>query len=1116
MDDSSVGKTSGFSVSNDGEAPPSLNSEVLAGSRISAETGLEDDSGLEDTEKDVPQTGLDKVDQVNGLDETGQSGSEKINDQKNDTDSSSIVTQTGQSQVSEVKIPRGRGRPPRNANRTDIGPSGLVSITSIWADDDKPKGKRGRPRLRPLGPEEKTEPEVAPNKPLKVKRPKGPSDILHDIIHRLYKRDKQQIFAEPVNSEFVPDYYHVIKNPMDFSTMRKKVSQGEYKDFDSFAADIRLIISNCYTYNKIGTMVYRMGLILEETWDKSLEGSKTRYEQAIRNVQEYEEKKNAGEIISDSDSEHQQMPAWNQTPCSPHATESPNPSNQRSMVTRRMEARLSNAQSPWKGKSGERDYPGFGQEALGRRSLAGNPLQGGAIYQRGDMARNQFNGQSLQNQQSRGPTLVDVCRGGVVSIRETLEKLKADRLEPFSSLARQLATQPCIRSPTVDDWYVFDKQLSDIQYRNSVKRFIGDDSIQALKKIMDIETALLEIDPYPSIAKAPLSDTRILGVDTEDFAPFNQNLSVDGSFLLGVGENHVKLVLSLQEEFPELDLSALKELVTKYTQHPPNPQPSGAPKPLKPIQGSFPVSPGVGTGGGVHQGLGKPIGPNSTQLLQPVQTHSQLHSKEVKVVQGEEPKAPDIPQRPIVSSDSKGLDRKPVIYNRYNGRPSEGLPDPAEIQGMNPSLPPSSHLPPGGSRMLPKHGFPLGSGGNYLDPSPPAKVQKFDSSHIMGMHSAKQGTPPGTHVQMSQQVNQGNPLGYNNGTVRGTQSKQLVHGPGRIHTHGNPIQSGHMVNPNSTGQSNSISPANNNLPYMNNDIRRLPPEKVSLSQNNVSNGIQRQSQIHMNGMATPGTQYFPMSNPNSSSVSSTLTGIPRSTDPITNFGKQKILGNFTSGSDYMVPGMDPNAGRYGIYQNPKSSELPGKVGAEHQNLDKNPSHFDGTGASNIHLRQRQQILTQQRPSQAPHFQFAPQSQIPANTHRSGFYSNYSGNSSGNVGRITQNQGQIQNQGQALSQGLIHSQNQAPIQSQNQTPIHGQNQTPIHGQNQTPIHGQNQTLIQSQNQVQSLPQNFFQSTVPQLNQVINTTANTGANNAISNQNFATTSTSNINSAGNAHG
>uniref|UniRef100_A0A665V2M8 Bromodomain containing 3 n=1 Tax=Echeneis naucrates TaxID=173247 RepID=A0A665V2M8_ECHNA len=56
-------------------------------------------------------------------------------------------------------------------------------------------------------------------------------------------------FYKPVDAEALQlhDYHDIIKYPMDLSTI--KMDAGEYQDAQGFAADIRLIFSNCYKYN---------------------------------------------------------------------------------------------------------------------------------------------------------------------------------------------------------------------------------------------------------------------------------------------------------------------------------------------------------------------------------------------------------------------------------------------------------------------------------------------------------------------------------------------------------------------------------------------------------------------------------------------------------------------------------------------------------------------------------------------------------------------------------------------------------------------------------------------------------------------------------------------------
>jgi hypothetical protein len=67
-------------------------------------------------------------------------------------------------------------------------------------------------------------------------------------------------FAKPVDVENLnlSDYYQIIKKPMDLGTVKKKLENREYATPDEFAADVRLIFSNCYLYNGPNTDVVAM------------------------------------------------------------------------------------------------------------------------------------------------------------------------------------------------------------------------------------------------------------------------------------------------------------------------------------------------------------------------------------------------------------------------------------------------------------------------------------------------------------------------------------------------------------------------------------------------------------------------------------------------------------------------------------------------------------------------------------------------------------------------------------------------------------------------------------------------------------------------------------------
>ncbi|XP_072305738.1 E3 ubiquitin-protein ligase TRIM33 isoform X2 [Eucyclogobius newberryi] len=62
-------------------------------------------------------------------------------------------------------------------------------------------------------------------------------------------------FREPVSSS-VPNYYKIIKKPMDLKKVKKKLqvrSSQFYQSMQEFVSDIRLIFKNCAQYNEVGS-----------------------------------------------------------------------------------------------------------------------------------------------------------------------------------------------------------------------------------------------------------------------------------------------------------------------------------------------------------------------------------------------------------------------------------------------------------------------------------------------------------------------------------------------------------------------------------------------------------------------------------------------------------------------------------------------------------------------------------------------------------------------------------------------------------------------------------------------------------------------------------------------
>lgn len=80
-------------------------------------------------------------------------------------------------------------------------------------------------------------------------------------------------FAVPVNKDEVGDYYDVIKEPMDLSTMELKLENDKYELFDQFLYDCRLVFNNCRAYNAETTTYYKNATKLEKYLNKKIKES---------------------------------------------------------------------------------------------------------------------------------------------------------------------------------------------------------------------------------------------------------------------------------------------------------------------------------------------------------------------------------------------------------------------------------------------------------------------------------------------------------------------------------------------------------------------------------------------------------------------------------------------------------------------------------------------------------------------------------------------------------------------------------------------------------------------------------------------------------------------------
>ncbi|KAL1447652.1 hypothetical protein MTO96_028454 [Rhipicephalus appendiculatus] len=95
---------------------------------------------------------------------------------------------------------------------------------------------------------------------------KACDEILQSLVHD----QNSWPFHCAVSRRDVPDYYDVIRRPMDLGKIRGKLSGMEYRTTKEFVADIYLIFQNCSVYNRPGSLEHSAGVALLGTFERLL------------------------------------------------------------------------------------------------------------------------------------------------------------------------------------------------------------------------------------------------------------------------------------------------------------------------------------------------------------------------------------------------------------------------------------------------------------------------------------------------------------------------------------------------------------------------------------------------------------------------------------------------------------------------------------------------------------------------------------------------------------------------------------------------------------------------------------------------------------------------------
>jgi len=145
-----------------------------------------------------------------------------------------------------------------------LQPSGIPQIRRDSTANDRPKREIHPPAPKDL-----------PYSDVKPRRKKTASelrfcDIVLKELHKKQYHDMAFPFYVPVDPVAlnIPDYFKIIKKPMDLSTISTKLKTNQYDNASDFEADIRLMFSNCYKFNPSDQHVHKCGKALENIFDQ--------------------------------------------------------------------------------------------------------------------------------------------------------------------------------------------------------------------------------------------------------------------------------------------------------------------------------------------------------------------------------------------------------------------------------------------------------------------------------------------------------------------------------------------------------------------------------------------------------------------------------------------------------------------------------------------------------------------------------------------------------------------------------------------------------------------------------------------------------------------------------
>ncbi|XP_034544280.1 CREB-binding protein isoform X3 [Notolabrus celidotus] len=108
----------------------------------------------------------------------------------------------------------------------------------------------------------------------KIFKPEELRQALMPTLESLYRQDPESLpFRQPVDPMLlgIPDYFDIVKNPIDLSTIKRKLDTGQYQEPWQYVDDVWLMFNNAWLYNRKTSRVYKFCSKLAEVFESEID-----------------------------------------------------------------------------------------------------------------------------------------------------------------------------------------------------------------------------------------------------------------------------------------------------------------------------------------------------------------------------------------------------------------------------------------------------------------------------------------------------------------------------------------------------------------------------------------------------------------------------------------------------------------------------------------------------------------------------------------------------------------------------------------------------------------------------------------------------------------------------